>query len=806
MSVNSSRNDRLAPGRSRKKPFWPVIWAGVFGAAAVFYLVVSGSLSSAGHVTRREVQRLLGPVDPRDLNVVLFTLDTTRADHIGCYGYRQIETPQIDKIADQGFLFKNATSQAPLTLPSHSSILTGTYPLYNGVRDNGGFYLEPGRATLARVLQQAGWATSAFVGAFVLDSRWGLNQGFDYYYDNFDFAKYKTISLDSVQREGGEVVKAFLDWFATNSGKKFFSWIHFYDPHMPYEPPEPYRTKYDVRPWGLYDGEIAYMDSLIGRVMEELAKKGLLGKTIVVLTGDHGESLGEHNESSHAFFIYDATQSVPLIVRLPALMPKGRIIDSQVENVDIMPSILELLGLPVPREVQGRSFVPLLLEKTAGRERFAYSETFYPRYHYGWSELQGLRTPRYHYIQAPRPELYDLLADPGELSNVYSSNSSLARRFARELQDFEERMSAKGIQNKGPGKLDDDSREKLMALGYIGGFTSSAKLVRPGAPGDPKDGIVSYNKIKQAEAFSANREYDDALKLLTEVIAQDPRIMEARQVRASIYLELDRPGDAVAECREALKTDDNYEAAIFTLAQAYRKLKKYDEAIAGFNRIIQLDPRDPKPYVNLGEMYCDARELDKAIVHLQKAIEVDPAHSAVAHNLLGSAYLYGKRLDEAEREIARSLEMRPRIPDAHYNLGLLYEQKRDIPRAIEEYAKEIEIHPAAYQAHFNLALVYARQGRAGEEVAELQAAIQANKGFARSYLFLAKAYVDLNENFDEAIRLAKKGLDLEPEADSAPLGHYVLADIYNWLGRPDEYAAELEKGRALERKFRKSRG
>jgi len=790
---------------SRKKLFLPLFIAALIVIALTLYLVLSSGVLSRGPKSAGEVKKLLGSLSTQDLNILLFTLDTTRADHLGCYGYPRIETPNIDRLAAEGFLFQNATSQAPLTLPSHSSIFTGTYPLYHGVRDNGGFYLESDNTTLAEVLQQAGWATSAFIGAFVLDSRWGVNQGCDYYYDNFDLAKYKTISLDSVQRQGGEVIKAFFDWFEGNGQKKFFSWIHLYDPHSPYEPPEPYKTRYGDRPWGLYDGEIAYVDSLIGQIVEELEKKGLLEKTLIIIVGDHGESLGEHHESGHGFFIYDATQSVPLIVRIPSSALQGRVIESQVENVDIMPSLLEFLGLPIPKEVQGRSFLPLIAGKSGGTERLAYSETYYPRYHYGWSELKSLRSAKYKFIQAPRPELYDLVQDPGEQSNIYSSSSEEGKRLERDLRTLQEKMSVRGIEDRGPQNLDGDAREKLMALGYIGGFTSSSKLANSGELGDPKDKIILYNKIKQAEGASANKEFDDSLKLIDEVIAEDPGIMEARQVKANIYLELDRPEEAIAECQEALKVDEEYEAAIFTMAQAYKRLKKYDEAVAGYNRIIQLDPRDPKPYVNLGEIYCDTKDLDKAIANLQKAISIDPEHSAMAHNLLGSAYLEKKMLEPAEKEIRLSLQMRPNIPDAHHNLGILYEDQGDMEKAMQEYKEEIEIHPAAYPAHFNLALIYAKQGLWREEVAELQEAIKYNKKFARSYLFLAKAYLDLNENFDEAICLAKKGLELEPEAESAPLGHYILADIYNRLGRWAECAAEVEKGRALEQKLKKGK-
>jgi arylsulfatase A-like enzyme/Tfp pilus assembly protein PilF len=769
-----------------------ILWAA--GVAAVGFLVYLG-------LSRGLFRK--GPGTFPEMNVLLFTLDTTRADHLGCYGYNKARTPNIDGLAAEGILFRNATAQVPLTLPSHSSIFTGTYPYVHGVRDNGGFYLEPDKITLAEVLKEKGWATSAFVGAFVLDSRWGIDQGFDHYYDNFDFAKYKTISLDSVQREGGEVIQAFFDWFRTNGDRRFFSWIHFYDPHTPYEPPEPYKSEYSGRPWGLYDGEIAYVDSLIGKVLESLREKGVLDRTIIIVAADHGESLGEHGESSHAFFIYDATVSVPLVLKLPGARSKAAVVEAQVENVDIMPTLLGLLGIDIPKEVQGKSLVPLLAGDRAGDDRMAYSESYYPRYHYGWSELKSLRTSRFQYIQAPRPELYDVVRDPMERSNIFGRDGSQAERFVREMKRIEERSAGHGEASPAPRQMDDDALEKLKALGYVGGFTSSARLSRSAGLADPKDKIHLYNKIKQAEGASADREYDDALKKLGEVIAEDAGIMEARQVRGQIYMELDRYEEALEECRAALEIDTEYDAAIFTMAQAYRKLGKFEEAAAGFRRLIELDPKDPKPYMNLGEISIDTGDFDAAIPYLEKALAADPVHSAVAHNLLGSVYLEKKMLEPAEREIRKSLEMRPQIPDAHYNLGLLYEEKGDPLRAAEEYRKEIEIHPAAHPAYFNLALLCAGAGDRQGEIANFKEAVKANPRFARGYLFLAKAYLDRGENFDEAISLAQKGLELEPEAESAPLGHYVLADIYNRLGRLSEYRAELEKGRALEARLRK---
>lgn len=783
----------------------PGILAGMAVAAALFFLLRGPWTILGSRKPAAEVGRLIAPLKPSDLNLLIVTLDTTRADHLGCYGYARIKTPRLDGLAADGILFQNATSQCPLTLPSHSSIFTGTYPFFHGVRDNGGFYLEEDQETLAEVVRRAGWATGAFIGAFVLDSRWGINQGFDYYYDNFDFAKYKKVSLDSVQREGGEVVKAFTEWFDREAPRKFFTWIHLYDPHTPYEPPEPFRTQYGGQPFGLYDGEIAYADSLVGRVLDYLGGKGQLERTIVVVLGDHGESLGEHQESAHGFFIYDATVSIPLIIKLPSAGLRGKRIDAQVQTVDLMPTLCEILGLPIPGAVQGQSLLPLIAGRGPKRERAAYSESRYPLYHYGWSDLKSLRTSRYKFIQAPRPELYDLTVDPGERVNLFDRNSSLAEEFARQLADLERTKTSKDGGGKAPRLLDEDTREKLMALGYIGGFTSPSRLDRAGAKGDPKDKIVLYNKIRMAEAASSAREYDDALAKLDEVIREDPGIMEARQVRATIYLRLDRPDEAVEECREALKIDPDYHAAVLTLARAYQKLQRHDDAVAGFKRALDLDPRDPQAHVSLGEVYLEAKDPDRAIACFEQALSIDPEHGSLARLDLGAALLEKGILDRAEQELLKALEMRPRIPDAHYNLGLLYEARGDIGRAIEEYRKEIEIHPAAYPAHFNLALLYGKTGRPREQVRELQEAIDSDPSFARAYLFLAKAYLDLNENTPEAIRLARKGIDLDPEAESAPLGHFVLADIYNRLGRSADYAAELEKGRALQRKIERSR-
>ncbi len=788
---------------SRKTSIVTIIIIAVFISVFILFYFFGRQFFTKQSRYTLELQKQLAPLKPSELNILFITLDTTRADHLGCYGYDKVETPNIDKIAQNGILFKNATSQAPLTLPSHSSMFTGTYPFYHGVRDNGGFYLEPDKTTLAEILKEQDWATSAFIGAFVLDSRWGLDQGIDYYYDNFDLAKYKTISLDSVQREGGEVIAPFFDWLEDNHQNKFFSWIHLYDPHTPYDPPEPYKTQYSDSPWGLYDGEIAYVDFLIGKVLDNLKEKKLLEKTIIVIVGDHGESLGQHRESGHGFFVYDATTLVPLIIQLPSPKLKNKLISAQVETIDIMPTLLQILDISIPQEVQGKSLIPLILGENPAKERYAYSESFYPRYHYGWSELHSFRNGRYKYIKSPKPELYDIIADPRETTNIYNNNTSIAQEFEQNLTELIEKSSSAGIEEKGPQKLDEETLQKLMALGYIGGFTSPKKLKEGEKLADPKDKIELFNKIKLAEWKSAEDQLDEALENISQVIEQDPNIMEARQVRGRIFLKQNKLDEAIVEFKEALKIDPEYESAIFSLAQAYKRSKKYDEAIAGYKRLMQMDPRDSKPPFNLGDIYLELKDVDKAIPYLQKSIQIDPEHSSLSHNLLGAAYLEKKKLDQAEQEINKALELRPRIPDAYYNLALIHEERREFDKAIEKYKKELELHPAAFPAHFNLALLYSKMGMKEEQVPHLEEAIKYNKDLSKAYLFLAKAYLDLNKNLQEAINFAKEGLKLEPESEYSPLGHYILADIYNRLGRFNESNKELQKAQLLEQKIKK---
>ncbi|MEZ5313705.1 MAG: sulfatase [Thermoanaerobaculia bacterium] len=403
------------------------------GSAAAFWIAPALLVAMASCGPRTSVERSLGSLPGgskvAELNVVLVTLDTTRADRIGVYGRAvgapHAETPVLDGLAARGATFLHAASVTPLTLPAHSTMVTGLLPAAHGVRDNGGYRLADERRTLAEVFADAGFRTGGFVSAYVLDHKWGIAQGFERYFDDFDLEKIRTLSMGEIQRPGNETVDEATRWIDSVSGPeggRFFAWVHLYDPHSPHEAPEPWRSRYREEP---YNAEISWTDSLVGRLLSHLEARGLRDRTIVAVIGDHGESLGDHGERDHGYFIYQSTQWVPFLVDAPFPEVRGRVVQSPVGQADLAPTLLALAGVDPAGGAglepgQGRSLVPLLAggSDPEGSLPRAYGESFLPRLHYGWSELRSLRRDRWHFIEAPHAELYDVEADPRESRNL----------------------------------------------------------------------------------------------------------------------------------------------------------------------------------------------------------------------------------------------------------------------------------------------------------------------------------------------------------------------------------------------------
>jgi choline-sulfatase len=737
----------------------------------------------------RWTKRLFPPGKAR--NLLLVSIDTLRADHLGCYGYAAAITPRLDGLASRGLRFAQATTVVPLTLPAHSSLLTGTFPAWHGVRDNGGFYLGDEQTTLAELLKEKGYRTGGFVGSFVLDRRWGIAQGFDRYFDEFDLKKFdQAPSMDVIQRPGAEVVDHALAWLGEDLDKPFFAWVHLYDPHAPYEAPEPYRSRFPATAAGAYDAEIAATDAQVGRLLDALDADGRLPETLVVVVGDHGEMLGEHGEQTHGYFIYDAAVHIPLIVAGPGLAAKE--IRDQVRIVDVMPTALDLLGTAAPKAVQGVSLLPLLRGERLGL--VGHSESWYPRYHYGWSELQSLQDGRFKYIRAPRPELYDLDTDRHEQKDLAKEESAKTGTFDRALSDLLAR-TASAAAPKGPQTIDAETEERLTALGYVSGSVSARHLEdRP--RGDPKDKIGLYNLLKQAGTDSFEGRIEAAIAKARKAIDADPEIVEGYTLLGNFYKKAKRPDDAIAAYRQALVRDPEHQGALFSLAVAYKDAGRLDEARLGFERARELDPRNGKVLWQLADLWMRKGDLAKAEAVVKDAL----ARKVDEHRFLlklGESYIEAKRYEDAERALRRAAELKPDLDTVHFNLGLVYEEKGDAAKAIASYEAELAQNAKAYRAAFNLAKLLQKAGRREEAVAQFRKVAEIQPDFGTGHLYLAKALLD-GGDLAGAEQWARKGLASKPDPKIAPLGHYVLADVYNRQGRTADSAREVAAARRLQ--------
>jgi arylsulfatase A-like enzyme/Tfp pilus assembly protein PilF len=770
----------------------------MLGALAWWWLPPAAVVSPSGQA----LGRLPSGVVPADLNVLLVTLDTTRADRIHAYGFDAAATPNLDRLAAEGVTFENAVAPAPLTLPAHSTMFTGKSPPGHGVRDNGGFFLRETELTLAERLKARGYRTGAFVGAYVLDSKWGLAQGFDAYVDDFDLSREPSLSLSSIDRPANDVTDRALGWLDGAAGSRFFAWVHYYDAHSPYEPPEPFNRRFPNRP---YVGEIAFVDSEIGRLLAWLDARGVSNRTIVVALGDHGESLGEHAEGTHAFFVYESVLHVPFIVRAPYDTMAGRRVGDVVRAVDLLPTIADLLGLAAPEGIEGRSLTPLMTGALRELGLDAYAEAMYPRFHFGWSDLRALRSGRFKYIAAPRPELYDLETDPDEQRNLYGERRALAERMAGQLEAVERAFEQPDEQSAVAVEVDPDARARLAALGYVGTFVTGTAGPDRSALADPKDKIALFNLMTSArEASKRDKSSDVAIRALEKVVAEDPNVIDAWFMLGNEHVRRREHQRAIEMYRRALALKPDYDLAVINMAHAYRSLGRDEDALVGYRRFMELDPANAQIRYEAAQIMLDAGELAGAAAELEEALRLEPTLAA-ARNALGVVRFRRGDADAAEREIRAALDVKPDVRLAHFNLALLAEERGDLRAAMDEYRQEIALHPASFRSQFNLARLYRQVGNRSSERDMLKKSIEVNPEFAEGHLFLARHYLETGEELDEAARLAARGLALGPDPQHEALGHYILADLYNRLGRRDDAANEAARGRAAERRVGQSR-
>lgn len=555
------------------------------------------------------------PRSPPPLNVLLITLDTTRADRLGCYGYSLAKTPVLDRLAKRGVLFERAYAPVPLTLPSHATMMTGLYPPEHGLRNNGQAALPSGLPTLATELKAAGYDTGAFVAAFVLDHKFGLQRGFDKYDDDLSLAD-PTLHGHHQYRDGSLVIDAALRWLRPRARKPYFCWVHLFDPHYPYLAHEDrFGDQFSDR---LYDAELAYVDEQLGRLISTLEKSGALDNTVIVIVGDHGESLGEHGELSHSMTVYDATLRVPFLIASPGGIVAGHRVAEPVSLVDLAPTLLDQLGLKPLADASGRSLRPALRGESMP-VRACYAETDEPWHAGHWSPLRALITERWKYIRSPRPELYDLIADPPELRDLASEIPDEAEKLEAELTVWEERMNERLAENVA---LTEQERLALSSLGYASYRNPDGDSERPLR--DVKDMLPYYYKLTDASSMIDAGQYETAEPILREVIAADDEYFAAHGELGRCLVRLNRLPEAVVSLRRAMELDPGAEGVQSLLGATLFMQGEYDAAVEALELAIRLNPDIYQNQFNLGMTLEKLGRNEEAIKRYEQCLERAP--------------------------------------------------------------------------------------------------------------------------------------------------------------------------------------
>jgi choline-sulfatase len=689
------------------------------------WLMALGSLLWASCASREAP-----PSTPLPRHLLIVTIDTLRADHLGCYGNRAVATPNMDRWAREGAIAPDATVHVPLTRPSHVSIFTGLYPAQHGIRDNISRALAPEVPTLAEAFKAAGFRTSAFVSSIVLSAQSGLGRGFDEFSDRFELgadAADEARFLDILERRGDVATGEAVAWLGAHAADRTFTWVHLYDPHLPYEPPEPYASRYADRP---YDGEVAWSDELVGRLDAALARSGIRDQTLVVLTSDHGEGLGDHQEPVHGFFVYESTLRVPLIMRGPGIVPGTRI-PVVARSVDLFPTVLELMGVAAPqpgRALAGRSLAAALHGRSKRvDEEPSFAESLTPRIHYGWSDLRSVREGRWKYILAPRPELYDLAGDPGELTNLVEAEPARARALRAGLERRLADTGAVAAPKPGVADVPPELLEKLGALGYV---DAGGAPERVSDAIDPKDKIDEYkilnNLLHDGLLKLRDKDYTASAERFQELSRRGIDSFEAHYYFGQALVNLRRWREAATQFERAIPRLPGFAAAYLALAECrtaagdltgaiaalrageravpadprlyeregttWQRLGNVSEAIRAYTSELPHAGKDPVVRERLAAVYRDAGDLPNAEKYLREALALDSANAAY-WNSLGMVLGARGRLEEAERVFREAIGREPREPRYAYNLGLTLQREGRAADAAPYFRKTLELNP-----------------------------------------------------------------------------------------------------------------
>jgi arylsulfatase A-like enzyme/Tfp pilus assembly protein PilF len=701
--------------------------------------------------------------------IVLISIDTLRADHLPVYGYRKVKTPTIDALAADGAVFERAYSHAPQTLPAHTALLSGRLPFETGVRDNVGFVVKSGERLLPQMLRERGYSTAGIVSSYVLRKETGINQGFDFF-DGDMPPSSPELTIGQVQRDGAESEAIAERWLDQQRSQRVFLFLHLYEPHKPYSPPPEYAE------YAPYDGEIAYADEIVGRLIRYLKSHQLYDRSTIVLLSDHGEGLGDHGEQEHGLFVYDEAIHVPLIVKQAGGTGAGRRIHDVVQHVDVVPTILDLAKAPIPGNLHGRSLKGVL-EGTGGLpEQAVYSEALYARYHFGWSELTALTEARYRYIKAPREELYDLDRDPRERQNIADDHARTQTHEA--LRGALDRLVA-GVSIEAPGDVSAEDRERLQALGYVGAQTDVTKAPGETLP-DPKDKRQVLETYREAVQFAADRQWGQAITLLQRILREDPGMLDVWGQLATFAIRVER----------------------------------YDQAVDAYKHIIELKPSEATAYIGAAATLLKLRKLDEARAHAELAAsvaaETDARSRGSAHELLAKIALARHEVDAAREEAELARKADPTLPlPIFIEARILYDQGKyaealplfqqtiaelnrsrglqitelhfytadtlgrleRYPEAESQFIEELKYFPQNTRARAGLAMLYQASGRsdaASRELADMVRTTPTPDAFALA----ARVWTMFgNRQQADAVRAQARRTFVDPPAGRRAAGH-----------------------------------
>jgi len=765
-----------------------------------FFLFAAGLFPEIGHTAT--------PQEAEGMSLLIITLDTMRADRIGAYGYEKARTPHIDSLADEGIVFSNCYSPVPLTLPAHCSLFTGAYPLGHRVRDNGTFYLSDSETTLAEMMKAQDYETYAVVSSYVLLAKFGLNQGFSSYDDSLNAGEllhnfYSEITADVVYSK-------FKHWFSSRPDQNFFAWIHFYDPHAPYSPPEEFRRGNGSFS-DMYDGEVAFLDTYVGKIVEDLKNENRLDDTLIVIAGDHGEAFGEHEEYGHSVFCYEENLKVPLIFHNSRLFPEASNVEQRVCLIDILPTLLEMYGMKVPPSIQGQSFARMLEGKTEKGLRSFYIESMYGRESLGWAPLTGIIDGPYKYLALPEPELYDLENDSREIDNLYTKRKDLADSLDEKLKNFMlEYSSPLGSTRR---QMSADDLRRLESLGYVSSSSSG-----PGERLDPKRGIRLQAGFNAVNTDIDKGRLDLAMAGLDKIASQNPDIDMPQhfELRAKVYeltpdpqavietwkeavdifpanvqfkitlaFKLSQAGrekEAEALSLEIVRTDDKASGGFILLGGIEEKRGNIDKALDYFDRALDLEPNNVQLKLSLARLlgqagrHEDALQMCRQILD-DRTVTADPQNAGLVSKI-GILLTEMNRIDWALQILSSAISMDDSNEETWNYLGVAHYRKNNFAKAEEAYERALSLDPQFAAASNNLGALHLRKfleskdpESMGLAIEAFDSAIEKNPQLASAYNGRASAF-KFSDRPDEAVKDWKKALELQPD----------FVDVYFNLG------------------------